>query len=34
MGAESPDTHGVTEDGKVYQRVSTEKGMARMGAFS
>jgi len=31
MGSESPDTHGITKDGKVFKRVSTEEGLARAG---
>ena len=31
MGSESPDTHGITRDGKVFKRVSTEEGLARAG---
>ena len=31
MGGESPDTRGVTKDGKVFKRVSTEEGLARAG---
>jgi len=31
MGSESPETRGVTKDGKVFTRVSTEEGLARAG---
>jgi len=31
MGSESPDTHGMTKDGKVFKRVSLEEGLARAG---
>ena len=30
MGSESPDTYGVTKDGKVFKHVTTEAGIARM----
>ena len=31
MGGDSPDTHGITKDGKVFRRVSLEEGLARAG---
>ena len=30
MGSESPDTYGVTKDGKVFKHVTTEDGITRM----
>ena len=32
MGGEKAD-HGITEDGKVFKRLSTEAGFAKMGVF-
>jgi hypothetical protein len=32
MGGEASE-HGVTEEGKVFKRVSTEAGLAKMGVF-
>lgn len=32
MGGEKAD-HGITESGKVFKRLSTEAGLAKMGVF-
>ncbi len=32
MGGEAAE-HGMTEDGKVFKRLSTEAGLAKMGVF-
>ena len=32
MGGEASE-HGITEDGKVFKRLSTEAGLAKMGVF-
>ena len=32
MGGGKEGQHDITSDGKVFKRVSTEEGMARMGA--
>lgn len=33
MGGESPDTYGITKEGKVVKHVSTKEGLARMGVL-
>ena len=30
-GGKSTETHGITEDGKVFKRVTSERGLAKMG---